>query len=503
MWLEGNGLESPFSVRRRGSFVLSTLDFTIIGVYVVVSIISGIAMRGRQEGSDDYFTAHGQLAGPFQSILIGLSITATFFSGVSFLALPGLAFREGWGFLCVIPGLVVCLWIARSWFLPTYLSFRNIGPYDFIETQLGKQVRLLAAVLFILLRFSWLAVLIYAPMILLRETFDLEGASFYFVLAAIGLVCTVYTVFGGIRGVIVTSALQMLLVFASMFAVVCAILWRLPVSLPETVSLLQAEGALRLPGFSLDPEKVITIWTLTIGMGINYAAMFFADQMSLQRYLVDETPQSAARSFTLNIAGTIVVLILLFAIGLLLKAWFLAVPDANMPVDSDRVLPYFVVNYLPPGLPGLLVAGILAATMDSITSGINTLAAVITLDFRARFGKPMDAQAGLRFSRWTSAVVGIFATGAALMVGQLGSLFDVGQRVLGVVMGPIFGIVLLAMFAIRVPTVAVFVATFAGCAGGIACILVGFASVWTGCVSMGIFLLLALAANLASAKKLA
>lgn len=355
------------------------IDLTIMAVYIVGCMTAGILARGkRTDDAEDYFTAGGRLGGWFSTIVVGLSIAGTFFSGISFITYPSIVYSDGilmpvWGVLVSMP---LAYLVLRFWFLPRYLAGGWRFPYDVLEARFGPATRTAAAGLYILMRIGWMAAMIYAPTIAIMTMGRLDDRWFWPIVLITGLSNTLYTVVSGIRGVIVTEAIQMLVIIAGVAATIGAAWWQLPVPFGEAFSGLREAGRLDLVNFSLDRTANLTVFTIVIGLTVGNLVSYIADQMSLQRYLATGDIRSASRSFLVNIAGVFIVIGLLTLVGLSLFVFYAHVNDRALPTGPDQVFPHFVATRLPVGVAGLLLAALLAAT--SIPSGINTVAAVLT-----------------------------------------------------------------------------------------------------------------------------
>ncbi|HEX7009838.1 MAG TPA: hypothetical protein VF184_07645, partial [Phycisphaeraceae bacterium] len=132
--------------------MLGPLDWIIIAVYLILTIAVGILARGRQHSAEDYFTAKGGFSGVLGSILVGLSLAATLFSGISLLAFPSLVYEHGLRILGIIVTLPIA-WAVLAWFfLPRYMADDWSHPYEVVEACYGRSVRRLTATLFILMR---------------------------------------------------------------------------------------------------------------------------------------------------------------------------------------------------------------------------------------------------------------------------------------------------------------------------------------------------------------
>lgn len=427
--------------------MLHFIDVIIIAVYLIGTIAIGIACRGRQQNTSDYFLAGGRMRSTFQSLLVGLSIAATLFSGISFLAYPSIVYSYSIAILLGLFCFPLSWLLLKFWFLPRFLATGIKYPYDIIENRLGPNMRTLASVMYTLMRVGWMAALIYAPTIAILAAANLDDSWFWPLVLIIGLSSTVYTTLGGIRGVIVTDAIQFVVIALGITLTVGFILFKLPVSFTEMFRSLQSRGALRVFDYSLDPTKMFTVWSIMIGYSVNNICMYMADQMSLQRYLAAGDQKSASRSFTFNVIGVIPVVCLLATVGLSLALWYHYMPDPNLPKMADKIFPYFIATQLPIGVAGLLLAAILAATVSSMTSGINTLAATITVDFRMRLGTKLTSRQQLRFGKIASLIIGLLATFVAGLVNRLGTIFDISVTLLGLFYGPLLVCILVAVIA--------------------------------------------------------
>lgn len=467
------------------------IDLTIMAVYIFGCMGAGVLARGKRDDAEDYFTAAGGLGSWFNTIVVGLSIAGTFFSGISFITYPSVVYSSGilmpvWGMLVSMP---LAYLVLRYWFLPRYLAGGWKYPYDVLEARFGPATRTAAASLYILMRIGWMAAMIYAPTIAIMTMGRLDEKWFWPIVLITGLSNTLYTVVSGIRGVIVTEAIQMLVIIAGVAATIASAWWQLPVPFGDAVANLRDAGRLDLFNFSLDRTQNLTVFTIVIGLTVGNLVNYIGDQMSLQRYLATGDMRAAGRSFLVNVIGVFIVVALLTSVGLSLFVFYASGADPSVPAKADQVFPHFVATRLPVGVAGLLLAALLAAT--SIPSGINTLAAVLTLDFHSRFsGKLTDAQLAW-WGRFYSLVIGLAATFAAGAVSTLGTLFETTQIIMGVFAGPLLSCIVLAVGGLRAGPGAILPALLIGWLAGVGVWYSGTASLWVGPVSAAATLLVA------------
>jgi len=457
---------------------MAFLDCAIIVVYLVGIIATGLLCRGKQDSAEDYFSGGGRMGGFFGTLAVGLSIAATFFSGISFVAIPSLVISEGSKALLLFLPLIPCALIVSCWFIPRYLAFGGLHPYEIIATRLGSRVRAVTSGLYIFLRLGWMATLIYAPTIVLMTMLNLGPEWLWPIILTVGLTSTVYTVFSGLRGVVVTDAIQMLIILGSLFFAVLFAISQIPFEPANWAKQMVDQNKLTAPSLSLNFSERFTLWGVLLGVLVSNLAMYIGDQMSLQRYLATGNIGSAKRSFLYNMVGVFAILAMLMATGMVILLWRTYHPEIPLPENPDQVFPAFVSLVLPTGLSGLMVAAILAATMSSITSGINALAGAITIDFIQPKRPEASPVFFLKTGRRLSIAIGAIATMGAGFAAGLGTIFDVSQAILGVFLGPIFGVVVLCIWNRKFSETRILVAIASACLCGL---LVAFSpaqSIW-------------------------
>jgi len=439
-----------------------------------------MAARGKRRNVDEYFNGHGVFRGRIGTLVVGLSIAASFFSGISFIVYSSFAYAHGLQIVAAITMLPVSWIVLRRWFLRRYLAAGNRRPYDIVEARFGYPVRVCLSIMFVLLRIGWMAVIIYAPALIILGALGLGNQAFWPVVLAIGCLCTLISSIGGLRGVIVTDAIQFLIIASGLILTIGLILLRLHLTPSVALADLRQGGHLQLFDFSLSLTAPWTIWAIVCGAIINSLGLYMADQMSLQRYLASESPAAVFGSFAINVAGAIGVIVLLVTVGSLLFLWYRHHPDPGLPADADQVLPYFATHQLPVGMAGLLVAAIVAATMNTLTSGINSLAGSLVNDFALRLGRPRTPAELFRLGRVLSVGVGAISTAAAGFASRLGTILQATNIVMGAFLGPMLACMMLAAGTARVRPRVLLVGMLLGAAAGAAVALTPASSFWVG-----------------------
>jgi solute:Na+ symporter, SSS family len=454
------------------------LDSVVVIVYLLGVVAVGLAFRGRKKDADSYFTAKGGFRGRLGMVVVGLSIAATLFSGISFIVYTSTAFGHGGRIILGAAGIPIAWVVLRFWFLPRFLRDAGSHPYDIIEKRYGLAPRLCVSAMFVLVRIGWMGAMLAAPTLIVMGAAGLGPEWFWPIVLLTGFACTLYTSIGGIRSVIITDAIQLLVIVAGLLFIIAFTLIKIDAPFATIVGDLQTSGRLDLLDFKFSFTETYTFWGVLIGLTVSGLGSYLADLMMLQRYMAAESPAAAARSFAVNMWGAIVVVTSLVAVGLLLWVWYRYHPDPNLPAQNDKVLAYFIAQELPPGMSGLLIAAIMAATMSSMTSGIIALAGTITNDWIGRFGSLRSSAGLFRVGRATSVIIGVVATLAGGFTAQLGSLFQVSQTVLGVFLGPMLGCMVLVVAEARVKPAGVLLGLAVGSIAGWAVVISSVSFIW-------------------------
>jgi hypothetical protein len=276
--------------------------------------------------------------------------------------------------------------------------------------------------------------------------------------------------------VIVTEALHIPVIIFGISATIAAAWWQLSVPLGTALGDRARSGRINIFDFSIDPRAPHTVWTVVLGVSVGSLTNYIGDQMSLQRYLVTGDVRSASRSFAVNVIGVVIVVTLLTLVGLSMYVYYSHTVDPTLPTRSDEVFPHFVATRLPVGVAGLLLAALLAST--GVLSGINALAAVLTLDLHARLRTGMMAAQQVWWGRFYSLMIGLLATLTAGVVSKLGTLFELSQRILGLFAGPILSCVVVAVGGWRCTGGAMVIGMLLGWLVGIAVTGSGAAAPW-------------------------
>jgi SSS family solute:Na+ symporter len=381
---------------------MGTVDLAVILVYFVLTLGVGLWVTRSQRTAGDYFLGARNL--PAWAVL--LSIVATETSALTVISIPGVGARGDLTFLQLTFGYLIGRIFVARWLLPGYFTGQQETAYARLESRFGPGTRRLISACFLLTRFLGDSVRIFAGAIPLALV---TGWSIPGSILAMGLVTLAYTYFGGLKAVVWADVIQLIVYLSGGIAA----LWiasELAGGFGQTLALAGQAGKLRVLNPELSFSATYTVLGGVLGGALLSAASHGTDHLIVQRLLATRSLKDAQWA----LIGSGVVVIAQFLLFLMVG---IAIWSAGLAPDSlagDQIFPRFIVEHLPSGLGGLVVAGILAAAMSTISSSINALASSMTHDFYASITGRRDPDHLLKVGRVFSAVWGLGLVGGAL-----------------------------------------------------------------------------------------
>ena len=442
----------------------SALDAAIIVVYLAVLTSVGVYFSRRQQSLDQYFLARRSMTW----LPVGLSLMAALDSAIDYLMQPSSTIKYG---LLLLVGtsswLFLYPWVAHVT-LPFYRRLNYYTAYEYLEARFDVRVRSLAAGIFIVWRLGWMATAIYVPCLAISAATGgrIPLGPTVFVL---GCIVTLYTALGGVQAVIWNDVIQFCVRFGGLTAVVAIAaasvpgglteIWRVADVAGKTTLIAPFAGSTggvwaHLRAFFEQPLNIVAIMcSLVFGR----MAAYVGDQIMVQRLQTTKSLKDARKAFIVNAAGDIIWMFALSFVGLALFAYFQL---HTLPPDfsTDKILPYFMSLTFPRGIVGLVIASIMASSLSSVDSAINSCTSVVVVDFYNRLwlGRQTGHERSGAEQRHEVVVsrVATFAFGAAgtllaVNVSRIGSLLEIANKLINAFTGPLFGIYLLAMFSRR------------------------------------------------------
>ncbi len=387
------------------------LDLAVLTAYMGLTVWLGIWLGRGQKSARDYFVANHAI--PWWAILF--SVVATETSALTFISIPGLAYLGDFTFLQVTCGYLLGRIVVSAVLLPRYFQGELVTAYALLERRFGIATRRFASVTFMATRAFGDSVRVFATAIPIGLIIGpalpahLVGPVSILILGAFTLV---YTYHGGMRAVVWTDVLQ---TGVYLLGGVGAI-WLLGDGVPGGWSAILERagtaGKLRLVDLSPVIDRPHTLWAGLLGGGFLAMASHGADQLIVQRLLAASSLRDARRS----LIGSGIVVIAQFAMFLFIGIGLWAYYEARTFPKPDEIFPTFIIEVMPAGMTGLVVAAILAAAMSTVSGSINSLAAATTHDiYLPLTGRSVDDPGTLRTGKLFTLLWAVILVGGALL----------------------------------------------------------------------------------------
>jgi len=417
-------------------------DYGIIAVFLFVSIYFGFRFSKKQKSTQSYFAANGRIP----SWAIGLSILSTLISSITFLAYPGEGYSSNW--ILLVQGLMVpVVLLTMIWFIvPLYRKVIGLSTYEYFEKRFGVFARYYSSLGFVLTHFSKMGTVFFLLALALS---NMSGVNTLVIIAVIGVVIIVLALLGGIEAVIWLDVIQGFMLFGCGIACFIMLLYSVRGGPTEVWNIAKAHGRTGFGPYDWDFKK-LTFIVMAIN-GIFYGIQKYGtDQTIVQRYLTAKSDRSAIRASLMGVFLLVPVWALFMFIGTALFAYYTQNP-LPAGIRPDAIFPYFIVNKVPTGVVGLIIASLVSAAVCSLGADLNCLAAVGVEDYYKRLYPNKSDKQYLKAGKWTVVLAGI---GSLLIAALYLSAGDEG--VLGIVFtlyaifsGGIAGIFLLGLFSSR------------------------------------------------------
>ncbi|MEE3199546.1 MAG: sodium/solute symporter, partial [Planctomycetota bacterium] len=449
------GVRSPrvLSVKAVHEGGFTTLDQGVLLVYLLLLVGIGWRLSKRGKTTGDYFLAGGRI--PWWAA--GLSVFATGLSSLTFTGIPALAYKTDFAYYVGILSIPLIAPLIIYFFMPAFRRANITTVYEYLEIRFSIAVRLFASVSFILFQLGRMTIVLYLPALALKAV---TGIDIYTCVVLMVILATVYTYLGGIEAVIWTDVLQAVVLVGGAIIAIFVIAGSVEGGFGGLYSEALSAGKMATADFDWGPESFTreVFWVILLGGIFQQIATYGSDQAVVQRYLTTADEKSAAKGIWANAFLAIPIPLLLFFVGAGLFVYYQQHPAELSPeLKNDQIFPLFMVQALPPGITGLVIAGVLAASMSTLDSSMNSVSAVVVTDFYRRFKPDLPEDRYLRAARLTTIALGVLALVAGLVLAALHesgntriqSMFDEYLRFLGLVLGPLGGVMCLAIFTRR------------------------------------------------------
>ncbi len=436
----------------------TTFDLVVLVTYLVGTTVWGAWLGRGQKGGTDYFLGSRSL--PWGAVM--LSVVATETSTLTFLSIPGVAYVGSMTFLQLTLGYVVGRTVVALVLLPAYFRGELSTAYALLESRFGTGARRFTSAIFMVTRLLADSVRLFATAIPLAL---ITGWPYPVSIAVIGVLTVIYTYYGGIKAVVWVDVVQMVLYLGGALVAIFALQGLVSGGWGGIVAAAGEAGKLTTLDLSFDLSTPYTLWAGVLGGGFLSMASHGTDQLIVQRLLTCRNLRSSQRALIGSGVAVIVQFLLFLAVGLGLWAFY----QGRYFERSDEIFALFIVEQLPPGVTGLLIAGVFAAAMSSLSSSINSLASATAYDYWAPLaGAGADEGRVLRAGKvFTLVWAGLLIAGAVVFIplSRGTSAVEVALAVASLVYGGLLGAFALGVLTRKPGQGAVIVGIAAGVGG--------------------------------------
>lgn len=429
--------------------MLTPLDYAVIAIYIIGVAALGIKAGGRQRSTTDYFLGGRDL--PWWAVCF--SVVATETSTLTVIGVPAVAFGGTLTFFQITLGYLIGRILVSLFFLPRYYQGNLMTAYAFLGERYGDGMRATASVTFLVTRLLADGVRLFATAIPIKVIADTAGisVSYFEIIAVLGVVTIIYTLIGGIKAVVWMDAVQMVLYVGGGLIAMFVLLGDVPEGWWATATAAGKTQILDLGSMASFSEwltQPYALVTAVVGGAVFSMASHGTDQLIVQRLLTCRTLGDSRRALVGSAFVVMAQFALFLFVGLLLWSYYQGADLAELGLTrGDEVFPKFIIEGLPAGLSGLILAGILAAAMSTLSSSLNSLASSSMLDLYERYsGKVLNDRQGLRMSRLLTLFWGLVFIGfASLFRDTDNPVVELGLAIASFTYGGLLGVFLLGL----------------------------------------------------------
>lgn len=451
---------------------LALMDWAVVGIYFAFIGVLALYVGGKQRSVKDYFLGGRSL--PWWAAT--LSIVATETSAITFIGVPAMSYRGDWGFLQLVLGFVIGRLFLAVYFVKALYRDDTETVYGYLGWRFGEATRSIAALFFLAGRVAGSGVRLLGGCIALGVALEAGGGEVEIkdavrnAIIALGIFGTIFTLIGGIKAVVWTDVVLGFTLIAS--GLIAALyLWAQISSAPSAPGDPTFGDKIQMVHFGWSLSDSGTLLAGVIGGFFLTMATHGTDQDIAQRMLTCEN----SRGGSLSVIGSAVLIVPLFTlfltVGTLLWFFYRSTPsEYALPNDPNHIFPVFIVRELPTGVAGFVIAGLLAASLSSLTSVLNALAATTVSDLYRpwcrMFGRHTHEDTHLvSVSRWVTLLWGgVLVYVAICFSGGDKNILSLALQVLTYFYGALLGAFLLGILTHRGTGGLVFTGMVAGVA---------------------------------------
>lgn len=444
---------SSFQRRQSRMASFSVWDYLVLGFVLLVSAAIGIYYKysgGKQKTNAEYLLGNRSMS----TIPVSLSLMASTLSSIAILGGSMESYQNGTGYFLFYVGVIISAPVVNYIMLPVFYNLEVSSLFEYLNKRFGYTTRLYTSVIFLFQTVLIMGIVVFAPVLALEAATGIDRTT---AICLIGIVCTFYSTIGGMKAVILTDVFQSVLMFVAVYGVIAAAIVKAG-GISPILKVGIANDRIAFPSWSFDYSERHSVWSLLAGGTANYLFLNGATQTNVQRLLAAKNLDSAKKAVWWN-----TVLLMLLQCSILFSGvciyWFYSKCDPLLTgeiTSRDQIMPLFFVETMGhvPGLCGLFVSGIFSGCLSTVSSALNSLAAVTVEDYlkptiRNCISKEIPEKRIVMLTKLTALFFGVISTCLAFLAQYLQGILQTTISLQGTIGGALCASFLLGMTTIR------------------------------------------------------
>ncbi|XP_038057834.1 sodium-coupled monocarboxylate transporter 1-like [Patiria miniata] len=430
--------------------VFQVWDYVVFGLMLAISVFIGLyygCTGGKQKTTSEFLLADRSM----NPIPVAMSLVASFISAITVLGTPAETYIYGtmfWWFGLAYIGTGIA--VTRL-FLPVFYRLGVTSANEYLEKRFNKVVRVAGTLTYFIQMVLYLGIVIYAPALAFNAV---TGINLWGCVVAIGVACTFYTTVGGMKAVLWTDVFQMCVMMAGFLAIIIEGSLRLG-GFQQVWKIAEEGERIDFWHFSPDPSIRHSFWSIVVGGCFTWTATYGVNQSQVQRYLTVGNVKKSKISLYLATVGMVIVVSCACSAGVVMYAYFATMRCdpytglADQVKQTDQLIPFFVMELFGglPGLPGLFTSSVFSAALSTVSSGLNSLAAVTAEDLVRPCFKKMEEERYTLVTKGIAMGFGLLSMLVAYIVSLLNKgILQLALSLFGMTGGPLMGVFSLGMF---------------------------------------------------------
>jgi solute:Na+ symporter, SSS family len=431
-------------------------DLLVVIISMVGILALGPIFSRKNKSSESYFLAGRSMPG----WVVGFSLMATIISSMTFLATPGYTYQNNWIYMPTHFTYIIASLLAIMLFMPFFRKGHVNSAYEYLERRFGSWARYYAGGGFILFQISKAGIVLYAVSLPFQAMTGLPIPWFIIIL---GFVVGCYTIAGGLEAVIWADFIQSVIMIGGGLVCLPIIIMKLPGGFGQILEVGMTDHKFYMGDPTSFNIYERTFWVMILNHIFWYSHLMCTDQMAVQRYTAVKSDKEARNSIIVTIFSTIPIWVYFTFLGTALYVFYKVMPATGFDgMVAEQALPYFILTQLPVGVAGLVIAGLAAAAMSTLSSIVSATAQTMTTDFYRRiFVKNETETHYLKIGRRTSFLFTAISVLTALVIHwtRTSALVDIQQMCITILSGGLLGLFMIGFLTKRVDNFSALVAT--------------------------------------------